>query len=138
MSSSLLDLAAHVLGPGLAAEVAEADRQGARIDAQLARGVGDGQGIARGADQHLGIQVAHDLDLAAGVAGCRRDDRRADPLDAVVQTEAAGEEAVAEGDLGRVLGPEPAGDQEARAEIRPGVQIPRGVGDEGRLAGGAG
>ncbi len=131
----VLDLAAHVLGPGLAAEVPEAERERARVDAELAGRVGDGQRVTRGADQDLRVEVADDVDLPPGVAGCCRDDRRADALDAVVQPEPAREKAVAEGDLAGVLGPQPAGDQEARAEIGPGPHVLRRVGDKGRLAG---
>jgi len=55
-----------------------------------------------------------------------------------VQTETPGEQTVSEGNLHVVVRSQPAGDQEAGAEIRPGVQVRGRVGDKGRLAGGAG
>ncbi len=52
-----------------------------------------------------------------------RHDRRAHALDAVVQAEAAGEEAVAEGDVDGVLGAEAAGGEEAGAQVGPGLEV---------------
>ena len=51
-----LDLDAHVLGPGLAAEVGELQAQAARVDALLAGDLGDVQGVAGRADQHVGLR----------------------------------------------------------------------------------
>ena len=55
-------------------------------------------------------EVAHQHDLARGVAGRRRDDRRADAGGRVVEPEPAGEQPVAVGVLENVLLGDPAGD----------------------------
>ena len=80
---------AQLLRPRLGAEDACAERQ--------PRGVldvvGDRERVARRAAEDLGAQVLEQLRLARGVAARRGDGRAAEPLGAVVQTEAAGEEA---------------------------------------------
>jgi hypothetical protein len=104
----------------------------------LAGRLGDGEGVAGRAYQHLGAQILDDLDLAPGVAGGGGHHRRADLLDAVVQSEAAREQAVAEGHVHGVLGLQAAGGEEAGAQVGPELQVVRRIGHEGGLAGGAG
>ena len=56
-------------------------------------------------------------------------------LGAVVRAEAAGEEAVAVGDVDHVAGPPAGGADRARDQVGPGVDVVRRVADDGRLAG---
>ena len=117
----LLDLAAHVLGPGLAPEVSEAQGERARIYPQIPSPVGDGQGIARGTYQDLRVEVMDDVDLAPGVTGGHGDDGRPHPFHPVVQAEAPGKEPVAECDLNCMLGSQAPRRQEAGTQVRPGL-----------------
>ena len=48
--------------------------------------------------QFSAFEIPHDLELTAGIVGRYGNDRGADRLAAVVQTETAGEELIAEGD----------------------------------------
>ena len=134
----LVDLPAHTLGPGLAAEQAVAQRQAVGVDAHLHHGVGHDQGVGRGADQGGGLEVLHDLDLPLGVARGDRDDRGTDQLGAVVQAEAAGEQAVAEGDLDDVVFGDAGGGDHPGHQVGPGLDVVAGVADHGGLARGAG
>ena len=61
----------------------------------------------------------------------------AEALGAVVRAQAAGEQAVAIGDVHLVAGTRARGAHRARHDVRPGVDVLRGVADHGRLAGGA-
>ena len=61
-----------------------------------------------------------------------------EPLGAVVRAEAAGEQAVAVGDVQLHAGPAAGGADRARHHLGPGVDVALGVADDGRLAGGAG
>ena len=94
-----LDLQPQLLRPGLAAEVAVAQRELAGAEALLARHLPDVERVGGGADQDLGAEVADQQHLSRRVPAGGRDHGRAHPLDAVVEAEAAGEEAVAEGDV---------------------------------------
>src|SRR6266545_4045297 len=137
-AEATLDLEPHLLGPRLAAEVAEAERQGARGEPLRARDLRDVEGVRRRADEDLGPEVADEQHLARGVTAGGRHDARADLLDAVVEAEATGEEAVAERDVDEVLFPQAPREKEARDEPGPGLEVLPRVGDEGRAAGRAG
>ncbi len=137
MPSSRSISIAHLLGPRLAAEVPGGEPQGARVAPPGAGHLGDVERVARRADQHVGAQVGEERHLAGRVAAGHGHDGRAHPLDALVQPEAAGEEAVAEGHVHQVVGPEPAGHQEAGAQPRPDLHVGVAVGHEGGLAGGS-
>jgi hypothetical protein len=65
-------------------------------------------------------------------------DRGADQLGAVMEAEAAGEQAVAEGDLDDVVLGDPGGGDHPGHQVGPGLDIVAGVADHGRLTGGAG
>ena len=77
------------------------------------------------------------MHLALGLAAAERDDGAAQPLGAVVGAQAAGEQAVAVGDMHLVAGPAAGGVDGARHQLRPHVDVVPGVADHGRLAGGA-
>ena len=131
----LLDLAAHRLRPGLGAEDADAQLQGGRVDAQLPHRLGHVQRVRRRAGEHGRAEVLEDHDLALGVAARDRDDRRAEPLGAVVHAEPAGEQAVAVGVVDDVAAPDAGARQRAGADLGPGVDVAQRVADDGHLAG---
>ena len=116
---ALVDLGAHGLRPGLGAEETVPQGQAMGVDAHLHHHIGHLQGIGGRADQGGGLEILHDLDLAFGVAGRDRDDRGPETLGPVMQTETAGKETVAEGDLDHIVGGEPGRAEDAGHQIRP-------------------
>ena len=135
----LLDLVAHLLGPGLGAE--DAVLQGhllAEVDALLVAFVDDVQEVARRARDRGDAEVLHQHQLAVGVAAGDGQHRAAVGLGAVVQHEAAGEEAVAVGDLHDVVRRHAGHREAAHHAVRPDGDVVRRVRDADRLAGGAG
>ncbi len=132
-----LNGAAHLFRPRLAAEVGEPEREVPFFQPLALNGFREVQGVGGGADQCVDPGVLEQHDLPLGVAAGGGQHRRADPFDAAVQPEAAGEEAVTEGNLYELVAGQAACNQEAGAEIGPELHILFGVADEGRLAGGA-
>ncbi len=96
------------------------------------------QEIARRRAQRGDAEVAHHHDLAVGVAAGDRYDGGAEGLGAVVRAQPTGEQAVAEGVLHHVAAVQPAGCEGARHHLGPDVHVLARVGDDDRLAGGAG
>ena len=133
----LLDGVAHALGPRLRAEAADADLQ-LVLEAHLYRRLAEVERIGRRADEDRHAEVGHELELPLGKAARRRDKRRADALDAVVEAEAAGEKPVAERDLDRVVGRDARRGQKPRDELGPCLEVLLGVAYHGGLAGRAG
>src|SRR6266852_5811814 len=76
--------------------------------------------------------------VACGVARGHRYDGHADSLGAVVEAEPTREEAVTEGDVQQVAAACAGGRQGARHDLAPDVEVPGGIGGDGRLAFGAG
>ena len=110
----------------------------ARVEALRGELVDDREHVGRRHHDDLRPEVGDQLDLPRRHPARDRDDRRAEPLDAVVRAEAAGEQAVAVGVVHLVAGP-PAGRAEgAGHHLGPDVEVARGVADDRRLAGGAG
>ena len=129
------DLPAHLVGPGLGAVKADPDRQVVGQQAAVARRFSEVEGIRRRAAEGRDAEVAHELELAVGVAARDRQDGGAEPLAAVVQAEAAGEQAVAVGVLQHVAGLHAAGRQGAGDEVGPEGDVAGRVADRGRVAG---
>ena len=135
MPALRLDLVPHRLGPRLGAEDADLQAGRARID-PLARELLDQHLHVRGRDHDdLRLQVGDQLDLLLGLPARHRDHGAAGALGAVVRAEAAGEEAVAVGDVDHVARPAAGGADRARDEVGPGVDVAQRVADDGRLAG---
>ena len=96
-------------------------------------------------DQHLHVrgrdhddvrlQVGDQLHLLLGLAARHRDHGAAGALGAVVRAQAAGEQAVAVGDVDHVARPAAGGADRARHQVGPGVDVLQGVADDGGLAG---
>src|SRR5262249_29482683 len=123
-----LDRLAQPLRPRLGAEDAGAEAE--------ARGfgdvVGDRERVARCATEDLRAEVLEQLCLPRRVPARRRDDRAAEALGAVVETEATGEEAVAVRDVDERAGPGACGRKTTRAAVRPGREVAARIGDDRR------
>ena len=81
-----------------------------------------------------GSEVLDELDLALGHAAADRHHRAAEPLGAVVRPDAAGEQAVAVGDVHHVARPSAGRLDRARHHLGPGVDVLAGVADHRGLA----
>jgi len=128
---------AQFVGPRFGAEHPDADRQLVHVDA-----VGGGlfdhivEIGGRAADCRR-PEVAHQHDLALGVAARSRHHGRAQRFGSVVCAEPAGEESVAVGDLDHVLVGEAAAGEGAFHHLHPDFEVFPGVADHDRLAGGS-
>ena len=71
----------------------------------------------------VGLEVVDQLHLPLGLPAGHRDHRAAQPLGAVVRAEAAGEQAVAVGDVDDVAGAPAGRADRARHHRRPGVDV---------------
>ena len=129
-----LDLAAHLLGPRLRAEDAGPEAQALRVDALVAHGLADVHRVRRRAAEDVRAVVLQDLHLPRRVAGGYGDRRRAELLGAVVQAEAAGEQAVAVGDVHEVVLRAADADDAARRARRPDLDVVLRVADDRLLA----
>ncbi len=108
------------------------------VYAHLLEGSEQGHGIARDDVDGGGLEDAHELDLAAGVARAGGDDEGPQPFGSVVQAEPAGEEAVAHHVLEDVALAHSHHMEAARDEVGPALDVAGGVEDRGGEAGGAG
>ena len=129
---------AHPVGPGLGPEDAGAQGERAHIDAQLRRTLDQIGEIARRAAECGDAEVADQHDLTVAVAARDGDHGRPEGFRAVVGAESAGEESVAEGVLQDVAAVQPAAGEGARHDLGPDSDVLACVGDDDRLAGGAG
>ena len=100
--------------------------------------VEDRQHVAGRHHDHVGTEVGDQLHLPLGHAARHRHHGAAQLLRAVMRAEAAGEQAIAIGDVHDHARPPAGGMDRARHHMRPGLDVLRGVADDGRLAGGAG
>jgi hypothetical protein len=82
-----------------------------------------------------GLEILDQLHLFFGLAAGHRDHRAAQAFGAVVRAEAAGEQAVAVGDVHLVATPATGRADRARNHVGPGVDVVLGVADDGRFAG---
>ena len=130
----LFNLPAHFLGPGLGAKDADAHPQALRVDALVPHRLADVQGVAGGAAQNVRAVVLENLHLAVCVAGGHGNHRGAQLLGAVVEAQAAGEQAVAIADVDEVLVSAAAAHNGAGGAAGPDVQVVLGVGHHGLLA----
>ena len=135
---ALLDLGPHRVGPRLGAEDADLQAAVARIEALPAELVEDGEHVGGRHHHDLGLEVVDELHLPLRHAAGDGNDRAAEPLRAVMRAEAAGEQAVAVGDMDLHARPAAGGANRSRHHVRPHVDVGLGVGDHGRLAGRAG
>ena len=107
----------------------------AEVDAHFRRAVEDVQEVARRATDGGDAEILEDHDLPVGVAAGGRDHGRPQPLAAVVQPQAAGEQPVAVGVLQDVAFVQAEGNQGPLNDLGPDVHVVAVVGDDDRLAG---
>ena len=131
------DLLAHRAGPGLGAENADLERGGPRVDAGALELLDNVEHVGGGDHDDARLEVEDQLDLPLGHPAAHRDDGAAQPLGAVVGAEAAGEQAVAVGDVADVARPAARGADRARHQVGPVVDVAARVADHGGLARGA-
>ena len=98
--------------------------------------VGDRQHVGRCDGDDAGFEVADHPHLALGKSARRGDYGAAEPFRSAVEAEAAGEQAVAVGDVQHVAGPRAGGAQAAGDEVSPHIQVVPGVADDGGNPGG--
>ena len=129
-----IDLHAQALGPRLAAEQAQLERAGGRIDALIGQLLGDHQRVGGRRDEHLRAEVAQQLRLARRAPARDRHHRGADPLAALVKAETAREQAVAVGVVDHHAGRDAGHRHAARHQIGPRVEVRARVPDHRRPA----
>ncbi len=129
-----LQLRAHRLGPRLGSEEAVGEPDVARVHPLLEHALPDVQREGGRAGEPVGAKILEEQDLAQGVAGGHRHHREPHVLGAVVEAEAAGEEAVAVGDLHELAGLCAGGGQRTRHHLAPHLEVAPGVADHGGLA----
>src|SRR5690606_37704263 len=129
------DLGAHAVAPGFGAE--DPDLQGNVVggDSLPVEFFRDDQGIGRRHHDDVGPQVHDQLHLFLGLPAGHGDDRTAGALRAIVGAQAAGEQAVAVGDVDGVARAAARCADRSRHQLGPGVDVLQGVADDGGLAG---
>ena len=137
-AQELFDLVAHALGPGLGAEEAHAQLEVGKVHLLVADGLAHHQRVGGGAGDGVAAQVLHEHELALGVAGGGGHDGRADLLHAVMEPQAAGEQAVAVGDLHGVVLRHARAAKAAGHALGPHLDVALGVAGDDGLAGRAG
>src|SRR5690606_38328879 len=80
-------------------------------------------------------EVDEQLDLPLGLAAAEGDDRQAESLGAIVGAQSAREEPVAVADMDDIVGAGPRRADRASDDVRPGIDVARGIADHGGLAG---
>ena len=136
-AEALLDILPHLLAPGLRAE-----DTGLQMDLVLQPALVDGfcqiRCVGRRAAEDRRAEILHELQLPVGIAGGHGERQAAELLAAAVEAEAAGEQAVAVGDLADVFRSCARGRQRSCAAVVPEVDILLGVEGDDALAGRAG
>ena len=133
-----LDLPAHRLAPGLRAKATVAQRQRAQFDAHRLCDLGNVEGIGRRCADNFCAEIADQHDLPFGAAAGNRHGCEAEPLGAVVESQAARKQPVSIGVVKNIAGLRTHAGEGPGHEVRPAVEIAAGVADDGRLPGGAG
>ena len=136
-AQALFDFPAHGFGPGFRPENAQAQRQFMGVYPLAIHLIGDVEHVGRGHHDDVRVEIPDQLDLLFRAAAGHGNYRAAQLLRAVVGAQAAGEQAVAIGDMYHVFGAAPGGADGAGDHRRPGLDVVAGVAHHGGLAGGA-
>ncbi len=131
----LLDLAAHLLGPGFSAEDTDLEAQVADVDPLFGGDLGQEETVRRGTGENRRAEVLHDHQLLAGVAAAHRDDRGPDALGTIVGAEPAGEKPVTVGVVDDVALVGAGCGEGTGHRFGPVFDVAPGVADHRRLAG---
>src|SRR6266542_4496697 len=130
-----LDARAQLVRPHLRAQDPDPERQRAQIEALLACHLDEPEWIGRDRRQDGRAQVTHELELEQRAPGADGDDHRAQTLGAVVEAEAAAEQAEGRRDLDDAGGADARGHVAARHRLAPLLDVARRVRVEHRIAG---
>ena len=134
-AKSLFDLIAHALGPGLRAAETGSQLQIFRFDPGLFDSFRDGQRVGRRAAEHVALHVLHEHDLPGGVACAHGQYRCPDRFCSCMGSQSAGEQPVAVGDVGHIVGTDAAHGQTSGYSFRPVIHVSLGVADDLWLSG---
>ena len=137
MPRRALDGAAQFGGPGFGAEDAQAQGQFVRVDALTLDFIGDVEHVRRRDHDDVRLEILDQLHLFLGLAAGHRNHRATQAFSTVVGAEAAGEQAVAIGNMHFVATSATRRADRAGDHVGPGVDVVLGVADDGRFAGGA-
>ena len=137
-AEALFNLGAHALGPGFGPEDPHPELGLGEVHPHFLAHLRQVQGEGGGAADDGGAEVLDEHDLAPGLAAGYRDDRRSQPLGPVMDPQAPGEQAITVSDVDDIAPVGAAGGQSPGHQLRPGFQVPLGIGHGGGLAGGAG
>ena len=137
-AEALFNLLTHAFGPGFRPENPHPELGLGEVHPHFLAHLRQIQGEGRGAADDGGAEVLDEHDLAAGLAAGYRDDRGAQPLGAIVDSQAAGKQAIPVSHVDDIAPVGAAGGQGPGHQLGPGFQVPLGIGHGGRLAGGAG
>ena len=108
------------------------------IDPHIPDRLADEHGVGWGAAEKIGAEILQNLNLPLGVAGGNRQGGRPHVLGTIMQPQAAGEQAVAVGDVDDVLSSGPGGVQRSGRALGPHVDVVPGIPHHRLFAGGAG
>jgi len=93
--------------------------------------------IARRTGEGRRLEIEQDVELAPGIARRGRDDHHAQALCTIMQAQATGEQAIAIGNMQRVLFSQAGHGQRTRHAFRPEIDVFPGIAHNLLLAGGA-
>ena len=131
----IFDFGTHGVRPRLGAENADLERRLLGVETDTMIFVEDRQHVGRRDHDDLGAEVLDELHLPLGHAARYRHDRAAEALAAVMRAEPAGEEPVAISVVHDHAGATAGGNDRARHQIGPGIDVVLRVADDRRLAG---
>ena len=133
----VFQFAAHLPGPGFGPEDADPQRGFLGVHALAPHFIADVEHVRGRHHDEVGLEVVDQPDLFFGLAAGHRDHNTAQLFRPVMRAQAAGEQAIAIGDMRLMAGPPARGVDGARHDVRPGCNIFPGIADHRRLAGGA-
>ena len=134
----LLDLLAHLVGPGLGPEDADLKRAFARVHAPAAVFVQDRQHVRRRDHDDARLEILDQCHLPFGHPARDRHHGAAQTFGTVMRAKPPGEQSIAVGHMADVARTPARGPDGPRNQVRPIVDIALGIADHGRLAGRAG
>ena len=134
---AFFDGSAHVVGPGLGAKDADAQRAGFRVDALALKLIGNRQHVAGRDHDDVGLEVLDQLHLALGLTTAKRHHGEAQFFSPVVRAHATGEQAIAITHMHHVTRLGTACADAAGHHRGPGVDVFERVAHHRGLAGGA-
>ena len=134
---ALLNGAAHVVGPGLGAKNANAQRAVCGDQSLALKLIGNRQHVAGGDHDDVGFEVGDELHLALGLPAAKGHHGEAEFFCAIVRAQATGEQTIAIAHMHQVARSRTRSADAARHQVCPGVDVIARVTDHRGFAGGA-